>query len=490
MAIGFVDNVVNAVRSGINFNGMFRGWNITEGIKSNLVRGLNHEFQYTQVFSFLVQASNSISTFDWNATDEEIRAKYKEINEDMAGTWGQVFGRGIGSATAIALGSGSALVLPKISGARLAQQVMSAASQDAREQLIDELGDAMRQTTQQAGSMLALEGYIKYRQIIKSLPQPVLAGMYGEDTARWIKTGWGAKDGPSMKISEKIDEKIEAIKSGPIQEFVREALDGFTDAFIDTGFVIAQEFDEALRQYQLGQARLGDPEVIEVYPNAENPDERYIIEGSTQEQIEEQTQQIINTHRVMESRDVGQIIATSIESYRSSPMLRKLEIVFKSKPRPPFMHPDGTQAIEKIISIPNVKKNISWQKIKTTFGNGQVAFNAGDRWATLGFKNTNRYLKVRLDDSSIGNAEGMMKEWAELSELEFDPPVRVNDYQGQTARQRKPSMPMYAVKGRLMHTNLDANGRIIRDFPNIYQFDLWQDDPPLDFDNQFNNPQP
>ena len=51
-------------------------------------------------------------------------------------------------------------------------------------------------------------------------------------------------------------------------------------------------------------------------------------------------------------------------------------------------------------------------------------------------------------------------------------------------------MPMYAVKGRLMHTNLDANGRIIRDFPNIYQFDLWQDDPPLDFDNQFNNPQP
>lgn len=489
--VGFINNVANTVRNGINFNRMLGGFNITDGIRNNLVKGLTHEFKYTQVFSFLVQASNSISTFDWNATDEEIRKQYKEMNEEIMGTWGAVFGRGIGSAAAIALGGGSALIVPKISGARLAQQVMSAASQDAKEQLIDELGEAIRLTGQKAGTMLVLEGYIKYRQILKALPEPALATLFGsKETAHWIKHGWGAEDGPSMKISEKIEEKIEAIQNGPIQEFVREALDGFTDAFIDTGFVVAQEMDEALRQYQLANSRTVEPEVIEIYPNADNEDESYILEGYSQEEFEEFTQHIINTHRVMQSRDVGQIIATSIESYRSSPMLRKLEIVFRSVPRSPFMHRDGTQAIEKVLSIPNVKKNISWQKIKTTFGNGQVAFNAGDRWAVLGFKGTKRYIKVRLDDSSIGSAEAMMKEWADLSELEYDPPVRVNDYQGQTSIQRRPSTPMYAVKGRLMHTNLDANGRIIRDFPTIYQFDLWQDDPPPDFDNQFNNPQP
>ena len=488
--VGFINNVLNNARSGFNPRQMFEGFNLGDGIKSQFAKWLGYEFKYTEVFSFLVRASNTINTFDWNATDIELRAKYKEMNEEMAGAWGAVFGRGIGSATAIALGGGSALMLPKISGARLAKQVMETASKEAKEELIDEVADAMRETRGKAGSMLALEGFIRYRQLMKKLPESVLTGLYGAETAHWIKHGWGAEGGASFKISEKIEEKIEGIKNSVIQEFVTEAIEGFSDSFIDTGFVIAQEFDESLRQFQLAQTRTEDPEVIEVYPNEDNPDERYILEGYTEEEFQGFVQQILNTQRVMQSRDVGQIIASSIDSYRSSPMLRKLEIVFRSVPRSPFMHPDGSRALEKVLSIPNVKKNISWQKIKTTFGNGNVAFNAGDRWAVLKFKDTKRYLKVRLDDASISGAEAMLKDWAELSELEYDPPVAINDYQGQQPIDRRPSTPMYAVKGRLLHTNLGPNGRIIRSFPSIYQFDLWQDDPPPNFADNFNNLRP
>ena len=488
MPFGLVNNVRNNERSGFSPNRMFEGFNLGNGIRSQFANWLGQEFRYTEIFSFLVRSSTALTTFDWNATDKELRAKYKEMNEDMAGTWGAVFGRGIGSATAIALGGSTALMLPKISGARLAQKVMEAGSDAAREELIDELGDAMRETKGKVGTMLALEGFIKYRQLIKKVPLPLLEQFYGKETAYWIINGWGEPGGDSYKIAQGIDEKIEGIKNSVIQEFVREALDGFGDAFIDTGFVIAQEFDESLRQYQLGRARLQDPEVIEVFPNEENPDERYVLEGDTQEQIEENIQQIINTHRVMQSRDVGQIVASSIDSYRSSPILRKLEIIFKSVLRPPFMHSNGDRALEKVVSIPNVKKNISWQKIKTTFGNGNIAFNAGDRWAVLKFKGSRRYLKVQLDDISINTAETTLKEWSELSELEYDPPVRVNDYQGQTSQQRRPSTPMYAVSARLIHTNIDINGRIQRSFPKIYDFDLWRDDPPPNFDDNFNNP--
>lgn len=487
--VGFIENVRNFPRNGINFDDMFAGWNVTDGIKNTLIKGLKHEFQYTQVFSFLVQASSTLTTFDWNATDEEIRAKYKELNEEIASNWGAIFGRGIGSAAAIALGSGSALLVPKISGARLAQQIIEAGTEDARENLIEELGETLRQTTQNVGSMLALEGYIKYRQLLKSLPEPVLATIVGDpETAHWIKNGWGNKDAPSLKISEKIDEKIEKINNGIIQEFVREALDGFADSFIDTGFVIAQEMDETLRQFQLGQARLNPPEVIEIYPNAENTDERYIIEADTQEEIENQTQQIINTHRIMQARDVGQIVACSVDTYSSIPMIRKLEIIFRSIPRPPFISSTGERAIEKYISIPHVRKNISWQKIKQTFGNGQIAYYSGDRWTTLYFANTRRYLKVQLADASVTSAESMLKKWAELSELEYAPPIRISDYQGQTAQQTRPSIPLWAVKGRLIHSNVNSSGRLIRGFPRVYQFNLWTDDPPPDFDENFNNP--
>jgi uncharacterized protein YaaR (DUF327 family) len=489
MGFGFIQNVENNSRTGFNPARMFDGFNLSDGIKSQFAKWLGNEFKYTEIFSFLVRSSNSLSTFDWNATDKELRAKYKELNEEMASAWGAVFGRGIGSATAIALGGGAALMLPKISGARLATQVMGAASEQAKEELIDEVADALRETRGKAGNMLALEGFIRYRQLMKKMPKGVLVGFYGEETAEWIINGWGSEDGASYKISEKIDEKIENIQNSIIQEFVREAVEGFSDAFIDTGFVIAQEFDESLRQYQLANSGLEDFDVIEVFPNEENPNESYIIEGN-REQLEQQTQDIINTYRVMQSRDVGQIVASSIETYRSTPMLRKLEIVFKSVARSPFIHSNGTRALEKIVSIPNVKKNISWATIKQKFGNGNVAFTAGDRWAVLKFKDTRRYIKVQLDDGSITSAESLLKEWAQLSELEYDPPIRINDYQDQTTRQRRPSTPMYAVKARLLHTNIDSNGRIVQGFPSIYTFDLWQDDPPINFDDNFNNPRP
>lgn len=485
--VSFINNVVNAGRTGVNFNAMFETWDIRNGIRSGLIKALSHEFKYTQIFNFLVNKSSNLSTFDWNATDEEIRKQYKQLNEEIASNWGQVFGRAIGSSVSIALGSGSSLILPKISGARLADQIIKSASSQAREDLIDEIQQALNVTTRNTTSYLALEGFIQYRSLLKKMPESLLATIYGEETAKWIKTGWGNKNGPSLRISDKIEEKIESIKNEVIQEFVREAIDGFTDSFIDTGFVIAQEFDDALRQYQLNnRINRDNSQIIEIYPDADS-EERYLIQQGSQEEIENITEQIINNHRILQNRDVGQIIASSIDTYRSTPLLRKLEIIFKSKNKPPYYLSDGSRCLEKIISIPNVKKNLTWQHIKSTFGNNRIAFTAGNNWCVLKFKNTRRYLKVQLDD--VNNAESLLKEWATLSELEYEPPIRTNNYQDLPAQYRTQPTPMYAVQGRLIHTNIEPSGRISRQPPSIFKFDLWRDDPPDNFDDFFNNPQ-
>ncbi|WP_324282478.1 hypothetical protein VKI22_01645 [Cyanobacterium aponinum UTEX 3221] len=80
MGFGWVQNVANNVRSGFNPSRMFSSFNHGDGVASVFANVLKQEFRYTEVFSFLVRASNTLSTFDWNATDEELRAKYKEIN--------------------------------------------------------------------------------------------------------------------------------------------------------------------------------------------------------------------------------------------------------------------------------------------------------------------------------------------------------------------------------------------------------------------------
>jgi hypothetical protein len=483
---GIPNNAPPTPNSGFNPTNMFRGFNMGNGIRSQFLGWLSYEFRYTDVFSFLVRASTVITTFDWNASDKELRAKYKEMNENMASAWGAVFGRGLGSAVAIGIGSPTALMLPKIGSGALARQVMKEASIEAKEELLDEVVDALRETKNNAGSMLALEGFIRYRAFLKSdkVPEALLASLYGQQTASFIKRGWGEENGETFVISQKIDEKIDGIKNSIVQEFVREAVEGFGDAFIDTGFVIAQGFDDALRQYQLGQRRTTEPEVIEIYPNAENPDEVHVIEGDTLEQVEETAQEVLNNHRVMQNRDVGQIIGSSAESYASMPMLRKLEITFKSIPRPPYMYPNGDRAKMTYISIPNVKRGLTYEKIRRTFGNGQVAYTAGDRWANLKFRGSNRKLQLEVADQQVSGVDALLKQWADLSELPHAESATVSQILDPNANNRKPPVAMYAVKAKLIKSNVNLNGRVTGT-PEFFIFDLWQEDEPFNFREQF-----
>ena len=101
MGFGLINNVSSNVGNGFSANRMFSGFNLGDGIKSTVTDFLTKEFKYTDIFSFLVRSKNALSTFDWLATDEEIRKQYQEINEELAGTWGAVIGRGIGSSLAV-----------------------------------------------------------------------------------------------------------------------------------------------------------------------------------------------------------------------------------------------------------------------------------------------------------------------------------------------------------------------------------------------------
>ena len=467
--------------TGLNPSRMFSGFNLSEGIKSKFLGFLATEFKYTEIFGFLVRASTTLTTFDWNATDVELRKQYKDMNEDMAGSWGQVFGRGIGSATAIAMGTGTSLVVPKISGARLAKQVFEASSTQAKEEIIDETKDALRDTKNKAGAMLALEGFIRYRKIMKGLPLPLLTTVYGAETANFIKKGWGAEGGADFKISEKLDEKIESIKDSVVQEFVREAVDGFADSFIDTGYIIAQELDEGLRQYQLGRARIAPAEVLRILPNRENPDESFILEGDTEEEIQDEIARIVNNWRVLNNRDVGQIVTQDLENLYLQPQLRRLEIIFKSVPRPPFVEPDGKRAKETSVTIPNVKRNLSWQKIKTTLKSPSYVW--GDGTAVLKFIDK-RKIRANFDLSIATSIEGILKEWAELSDGTIKT-ITASNYLDQPAYMNDSPKTMYPAYGRLINKNFTSLNQTPPSQLEIYKFDLWTEDAPPNFSDNF-----
>lgn len=487
--VGMINNVTNSPRQGFNPSQMLGGFNFGNGIRSTIGQFLNKEFKYSEVYNFLVSGAQKLSNFDWNATDEEIRAKYKDLDKQLASAWGGVFGRGIGSATAIAVGGGVGLVVPKISGARLSRQLMSAAGQDAKEEIIDEAIGAIQFTKNLAVDVLTLEGYIKYRNFLRNLPERVLVRLFGQDTANFIKYQWGTKDGADFRIAEKIEEAIEGINNEVIRMFVEEATEEFFESFIETGYIIAYELDEALRQYQLANSRIVEPEVIEVFPNADNENESFIIEGDTQEEIEQETQQVLNNWRVINNRDIGEIVTQDMEVLEQHPQLRRLEITFKSVPTPPYINPDGTRARNSTITIPNVKASLTWNDIKRTlkYNRTTPSYVWGDSVAVLKFVDK-RKIRIQFDRNSMSNeaVETYLKELAELSDGLIKT-ITINEYVEQPRQMRDQATGMYPLEARVVNRNLtNINRSNANSLPvSAYRFPIWVDNEPDDFITQF-----
>lgn len=490
MAFGWTgQNVANHPRQGFNPGAMLGGFNLGDGIRSVLGSFLNKEFKYSEVYNFLVSGAQKLANFDWNATDEEIRAKYKNLDQQLASAWGGVFGRGIGSATAIALGGGVGLVVPKISGARLSRQLMKAGTKDAKEEIIDEAIGAIQFTKNLATDVLVLEGYIKYRNFLRKMDHTALTLAFGKDTADFIKYQWGTENGADFRIAEKIEEFVEGINNEIIQAFVEEATEEFFEAFIETGYIIAYELDEALAQYQLAQSRLADPEVIEVFPNADNENESFIIEGDTQVEIEQETQQVLNNWRVLNNRDIGEIVTQDIEILEQHPQLRRLEITFKSVPTPPYINPDGTRARNSTITIPNVKASLTWRDIKRTlkYNKTTPSYTWGDSVAVLKFVDK-RKIRIQFDRNSMTNeeVETYLKELAELSDGVIKT-ITINEYVEQPRQLRDRATGMYPLEARVVNRNLtDINRSNANSLPvAAYRFPIWVENEPEDFITQF-----
>jgi hypothetical protein len=490
MGFDFVQNTAGGARSGFNPSRMFSGFNVGDGIKSTFAKWLGKEFKYTEIYNFLVTGTQQLANFDWNATDEEIKAKYKDLDNQLASAWGGVFGRGIGSAAAIALGGGAGLVVPKISGARLARQIVSATSKEAKEEIVDEAIGAIRFTKNLAVNVLVLEGFMKYRTLLKNSPEPLLRGLgFNSDTINFIKYQWGTKDGADMRISAVIEEKIESINNQVIQNFVEEAVDEFFESFMETGYIIAYELDEALSQYQLANSRVVDPDVIEIFPNQDNPYESFVIEADTNEEIEEQSEQIINNWRVMNNRDIGQIIAQDIEILETHPQSRRLEISFRSRPHPPWTNDQGVSKISTL-TIPNFKAGITYDRLKRDlkYSLTKPAYIWGDDVAVLKFTDK-RKIRIQYDRRRMTReeVETVLKSFADLS-TGIQKTITANEIVDQPRAMRDEGIGMYPVYCKIFTQNLtQSNIARANQLPRAsYEFPLWLEDEPEGFAEQIN----
>lgn len=324
------------------------------------------QWTWTNTWGTVVNTIEKVKSFNWNQTDEQIQQSIKSRNQQLASIWGGVLGSGVGWLTGIAVGSGVAYLCPVIGSASLARLVAGEVTLEAGQDIKSRLQVAIQQTASIAVSDAANVAFINYRHLIKSLPESVLVTLYGESKAKWIKNKWGGKGQPDSSFNAQMEEEIDSITDQNAKAFIENFLEEAWDSFVESGFIVAHQLDEAYQQSRLAQDEsLGQERSVEIALDRNAPDDIVTFSGVPQKLLPATIQQTINTHRLIHNRDIGQYVGLPFDDqlYRALPQKRHLELVFRESPTPPYKQSgEGKKFV--VVGIPNVKAGVTWKEIK------------------------------------------------------------------------------------------------------------------------------
>lgn len=318
----------------------------------------------TDIFGWLIGGVTRLSTFDWNATDEKYRQLQSNQNLTMAAVWGSFAGQGLGWLAGIGVGYGVGLLCPVIGGSQLARYIASSVLDEATAELTLGLRSALVQTAESLGNNLLLSAYMQYRNLLKNAPERVLRRVYGEDTAGFIRHQWGREGQPTMTFAGFIEEQVESIDNDILRVFVENMLEEGWDSFVEAGFIIAYELDNAFSQTRASSnAALGKERAVILTPDVRT-DEKIVITGK-EELAKQAITNTMNTFTLVHNRDVGNIVGMTEKEYlKAQPLRRKAHFIFRHRPSPPWKDDEG-QIRDFSYAVPDLKAGISWLELKT-----------------------------------------------------------------------------------------------------------------------------
>lgn len=426
------------------------------GFVGTLFKGIG--FSATKVFQGLLNVGTKIWTFNWNASDAELSQMIKGQNLALASAAGSAVGGTLGWIASIGVGYGISFLCPVIGGAVLARYIAGTVTREALEEMIPQYGNLLQQVAGTLANNAAIFGYMKARKIFKFLPQ--------------------GNGGPDMSFAAQTERAIEAIPNEYVRAFVESAVDEFADAFMEGGFIIATEIDNAYAQHRIAnQAMLGTERTVKVVPDTNADDEVLTFAKVPQNLLMPAIQSAVNTHRLVHNRDMGQIVGQpATEWARARPQLRQLTIVFRDRPKPPWRHTDGKRCREATYAIPDVRPGLTWREIK----NVADAFNWGKYRATAQLDNQRQ---MAVYGASPGEAKAKLRELMRLSTAEILT-LSVTEEEDRPIKLKKDTTRMYPAFATLLarRNSTDANGRVTLDNrildERIHRFPLWTDTEP------------
>jgi hypothetical protein len=437
------------------------------------------KFSFQEAWEWGVAKFEALWNFDWNASDAELKAAIENYNIQIASIWGGVFGQfAIGYLGSIVFGAGVGFLCPVIGGPMLAKAIVGEVSRELLPDLIANLAQAITATLNLAAAQIAIMSYMGWRLLIKQLPEESLKLLVGEKNGDWIKNVWGSPTAPTLSFASMQEERIEKMDGKALKAFVEEALEEGYETFIEGGSIVAQKLDEAIFMYESAVQQAQGPErSIVIQPDRNSDEEILILEDIPQSRLIETTQLLINQHRLLGNRDLGTVVATSFdEPTIARPLLRKLKIFFSSRPKPPWTDENGKPAKTVEVSIPDLKKGVTWSQIKKA----AREYSWGPFRAVARFTNK-RNLIVYGENRDIALAK--LHDFLDLSTATVQT-ITVTEESEVPNKKRKIPTKIYPRKATFLYrkNSLDDEGNVVINnqyFSSDYDsFLLWPEDEP------------
>jgi hypothetical protein len=324
------------------------------------------------LWSLLVTGFLRLYQFNWNATDSDLDAQLEALRLQVASQLGGTIGNTLGY---LVCGVVPGALLLKVNKP-MAVYILTRLGEEAADEFMGNIAALLRTTANYALQWAVIGAYKNTRKVAREFfkdptsPQSVmLENLFGENAQDWISQ-WGTARRAPWSFRLAVEEYIDGIKDPFWQNFFEEMHEEFLEACMEAGYVAGNAMDEWIFQQKLQQmGELGQQRVVEITPDRSVEDETIIVAGSEQ-LVRTQIPQILATYRMIEDRDIGQIVGEPArENIRDLISPLTLRLIFKTRQNPPFIEDDGRQSKQTQITLPFINRSkLDWEDIKEACG--------------------------------------------------------------------------------------------------------------------------
>ncbi len=219
-------------------------------------------FSVTQIVSIVASTTNFVVNFDVNQTDQQLDQILIQKLESFYGLLGQVVGSSMGYLVCGAIPGALSFAFNPAVGAAIMRDL----DDDARSEILGQVNVIARTAFQTMINAELVNRFKSSRRFLKKNPNNPFAkavrGILGEEN--WKK--WGDANNSSFTIHQNIIEKrIQAIPDKGKREFFEQALEGFADSCLESGYIVANNLDSQLAaQALMRQNLLGRPTDVQI----------------------------------------------------------------------------------------------------------------------------------------------------------------------------------------------------------------------------------